>query len=193
MRHGANARGFSLRENSPADDNSVTVGAATRGPGTHHRRIGLIAVRNTSKSRLASFAVATLALCRSRRARTRRSASFRRTIRPAPWSTTNANDSWSGSRGVVFQATTTQTINSISLYQNLTGIPVNYEIDQTTSATGNIGTGKTVLRSGSGTFTTSGLQFITFSFAPLPLDRGQFLPGPVRFHRQLEPEFLLQQ
>jgi hypothetical protein len=88
--------------------------------------------------------------------------------------TTNANDAWVTSRGIVFQATTTQTINSISLYQDLTGITVNYEIDQTLSATGTIGTGKTILRSGSGTFATSGLQFITFSIAPLALVAGNF-------------------
>lgn len=88
--------------------------------------------------------------------------------------TTNSNDAWSTSRGVVFQATANQTINSISLYQDLTGIMVNYEIDQTPSATGNIGSGKIVLRSGSGTFTTSGLQFITFSIAPLQLVAGNF-------------------
>jgi len=87
---------------------------------------------------------------------------------------TDVNDFWSASRGVVFQATSTQTINSISLYQNLTGITVNYEIDQTLSASGNIGTGKTVLRSGTGVFTTSGLQFITFSIAPLQLTAGNF-------------------
>ncbi len=150
-------------------------------------------MRNTSKSRLASLAVATFALLSIAAGAHAQIRSFRRTIRAAPWLTTNSNDFWSVSRGVVFQATSTQTISSISLYQDLTGVTVNYEIDQTTSATGNIGTGKTVLRSGSGVFTTSGLQFITFSDRPAAADRGQFLPGPVRFRRQLEPEFLLQQ
>ena len=88
--------------------------------------------------------------------------------------TTNSNDAWSTSRGVVFQATTTQTITGIGLYQNLTGITVNYEVDQTTSASGNIGAGKTVLRSGSNVFTTSGLQYITYSFVPLQLVAGNF-------------------
>jgi hypothetical protein len=88
--------------------------------------------------------------------------------------TTNANDLWSGSRGVVFQATTTQTITGVGLYQDLTGITVNMEIDQTTGASGNIGAGKTILRSGSNTFTTTGLQFITFPIAPLTLVAGNF-------------------
>ena len=88
--------------------------------------------------------------------------------------TTNTNDGWSGSRGVVFQATTTQTITGIGLYQNLTGITVNFEVDQTTSASGNVGVGKTILRSGSGTFTTAGLQYITVRSPHAQLTAGNF-------------------
>jgi hypothetical protein len=86
----------------------------------------------------------------------------------------NGNDGWSGSRGIVFQVGTTRTISSIGLYQDLTGITVNYEIDQTTSASGDLAPGKSILRSGSGTFTTTGLQFITFPIAPLTLTAGNF-------------------
>lgn len=134
----------------------------------------MIAVGIRSNTRLASFAAAILALCAIASAAHAQITFIPPNDPTGAVVTTNANDGWSGSRGIVFQATTTQTINSISLYQDLTGIPVNFEIDQTTSATGNIGTGKTVLRSGSGTFTTSGLQFITFSFAPLQLIAGNF-------------------
>jgi hypothetical protein len=88
--------------------------------------------------------------------------------------TTNSNDGWSISRGVVFQVGSTQTINSIGLYQDLTGMTVNYEIDQTTSASGDIGPGKIILRSGSGVFTTAGLQFIVFPIVPLTLAAGNF-------------------
>jgi len=131
-------------------------------------------VRNTSKSRLASLAVATLALL-SIAACAHAQITFVPPNDPTgAVFTTNANDSWNGSRGVVFQATSPTTFNSISLYQDLTGITVNYEIDQTTSASGNIGPGKTVLRSGSGVFTTAGLQFITFPIAPLTLTSGNF-------------------
>ncbi len=165
--------GFSLRYNAPADDNSTTVGAAGAVP-ARISRTGLTAVRITSKSRLAPLAVATFALL-SIAAGARAQIAFVPPNDPTgAVFTTNANDSWSGSRGVVFQATSTQTINSISLYQNLTGITVNYEVDQTTSASGNIGAGKTVLRSGNGVFTTSGLQFITFSIVPLQLIAGNF-------------------
>jgi hypothetical protein len=134
----------------------------------------VIAVGIRSKTRLASFAAAILALCAIASAAHAQITFVPPNDPTGAVLTTNSNDSWNGSRGVVFQATTTQTINSISLYQDLTGIPVNYEIDQTTTATGNIGTGKTVLRSGAGTFTTSGLQFITFSFAPVQLVAGNF-------------------
>ncbi len=103
--------------------------------------------------------------------------------------TTNANDSWSASRGVVFQATATQTISSISLYQDLTGITVNYEIDQTTSASGNHRHREDVLRSGSGMFTTAGLQFITFPIAPLPLTAGNFYQVRFDFARNSNQNF----
>ena len=134
----------------------------------------MIAVGIRSKARQASFAIALLALCAIASGAHAQISFVPPNDPTGAVLTTNANDAWSGGRGVVFQATTTQTINSISLYQDLTGIPVNYEIDQTTSATGNIGTGKTVLRSGGGTFTTSGLQFITFSITPLQLVAGNF-------------------
>ncbi|HKW81586.1 MAG TPA: hypothetical protein VJQ49_11300 [Casimicrobiaceae bacterium] len=88
--------------------------------------------------------------------------------------TTNSNDGWAVSRGVVFQVTSTQTLSSIGLLQDLTGVTVSYEVDQITSASGNVGPGKSILRSGSATFTTSGLQFITFSIAPLTLQAGNF-------------------
>ena len=88
--------------------------------------------------------------------------------------TTNSNDGWAVSRGVVFQATSSQLITSVGLLQDLTGVTVNYEIDQTTSASGNIGPGKSILRSGSSTFTTSGLQFVTFPITPLVLTAGNF-------------------
>lgn len=88
--------------------------------------------------------------------------------------TTNSNDGWDGGRGIVFQVGSTQTLSSIGLYQDLTGAVVHYEVDQTTSASGNVGAGKVILRSGSGTFTTSGLQFITFAIAPLILTAGNF-------------------
>jgi hypothetical protein len=88
--------------------------------------------------------------------------------------TTNSNDGWAASRGIVFQVGTTTTVSSIGLWQNLTAMTVNYEIDQTTGVSGNVGAGKTILRSGSGTFTTAGLQFIVFSIAPITLTAGNF-------------------
>jgi hypothetical protein len=168
------ARAFPCGETARPTIIQQPVGRRRRGPVTHIEGFGWIVVRNSSKSRLAWLAVAMIALW-SIAVGARAQITFIPPNDPVgAVATTNSNDSWSGSRGIVFQATATQTIYSIGLYQNLTGIVVNYEIDQTTSASGNIGTGKTVLRSGNGTFTTSGLQFITFNIAPLQLVAGNF-------------------
>ena len=134
----------------------------------------MIAVGIRSRTRLGSFAIAILALCAIASGAHAQITFVPPNDPTGAVLTTNSNDGWSVSRGVVFQATVTQTITSVSLYQDLTAITVNYEIDQTTGATGNIGTGKTVLRSGSGTFTTAGLQFITFPIVPLQLVAGNF-------------------
>jgi len=87
---------------------------------------------------------------------------------------TNSNDGWSDGRGIVFQATGANTISSVGLLENLTAITLNYAIYQTTSASGDVRTGQTPLRSGGGSTTTSGLQFVDFSFAPLALTIGNF-------------------
>jgi hypothetical protein len=157
-----------------AKDNSSTVRAPQAQPRHGHREVQVIAVGIRSKTRLVSFAIGILALCAIASGAHAQITFVPPNDPTGAVLTTNANDAWSISRGVVFQATVTQTISSVSLYQDLTGITVNYEVDQTTSASGAIGTGKTVLRSGTGTFTTSGLQFITFSFAPLQLVAGNF-------------------
>ena len=130
-------------------------------------------MRNSSKTRLAWLALATVALWSAA------VATRAQVFNPSSPSScvvlaSSSNDFWNVSRGVVFQATATQTINSISLWQDLTGVTVNYEIDQTVTATGNLLPGKTVLRSGSGTFTTSGLHYITFPIAPLSITAGNF-------------------
>jgi hypothetical protein len=157
-----------------AKDNSSTVRAPQARPRHGHQEVQVIAVGIRSKTRLVSFAIGILALCAIASGAYAQISFVPPNDPTGAVLTTNANDAWSTGRGVVFQATVTQTISSVSLYQDLTGITVNYEIDQTTSASGAIGTGKAVLRSGTGTFTTSGLQFITFTFAPLQLIAGNF-------------------
>jgi hypothetical protein len=101
----------------------------------------------------------------------------------------NSNDGWASSRGVVFQVGSTQTLTSIGLFQDLTGVTVNYEVDQTTSASGDLSVGKVILRSGSGTFTTSGLQFITFAIAPLTLAAGNFYQIRFQFNTSSNQNF----
>ena len=178
LHHNASSRSdagaFPCAETTPPSIIDQPFGRRRRGPGTHIEGIGWIAVRNSCKSRLALLALATVALWSVAIV-----ARAQIVFNPSPPGscavlTTNNNDFWNVSRGVVFQATTTQTISNISLWQDLTGVTVNYEIDQTTGASGNLIPGKTVLRSGSNTFTTTGLQYITFPIVPLQLTAGNF-------------------
>lgn len=86
--------------------------------------------------------------------------------------TTNSNDAYSGGRGIVFQMSADTVIDSVGLFQNLTNITLNYEVAQVLTVSGQVDSVKTVLRSGSGTFTTSGLEFIDFGFPALTLQAG---------------------
>ena len=82
--------------------------------------------------------------------------------------TTNSNDSWSGGRGIGFNVSSSQVINSVGVYQNLSNKALSYGLYEISSPTG--GFSKTAtLRSGSATVNTSGLEFIDFSFADLTL------------------------
>jgi hypothetical protein len=82
------------------------------------------------------------------------------------------NDGWSIGRGIVFQMTDDETIDSVGVFQNLSGILLNFAFYQTTGVTGNVATGQTLLRSGGATVTTAGLEWVDFSFAPLALTSG---------------------
>ena len=85
---------------------------------------------------------------------------------------TNSNDGYSNGRGIVFQMTANTVINSVGIFQDLTGITLNYKVAQITTVVGQVDVGETILQSGSGTFTTSGLQFIDFGFSNLLLQSG---------------------
>lgn len=86
--------------------------------------------------------------------------------------TTNANDAWDEGRGVVFQATVDGTITSIGVYHDLTGIDLAYKLSQTTSASGDIESGETILASGNAVVTTNGLEWIDFPIADIPYSAG---------------------
>lgn len=86
--------------------------------------------------------------------------------------TTNSNDGYAGMRGLVFQMAGDAIIDSVGILQDLTGITLDWSVSQTTGFSGNVGSGKTVLRSGSAVATTDGLEWIDFSFAPLILGNG---------------------
>lgn len=88
-------------------------------------------------------------------------------------SSTNANDGYSGGRGIVFTMTANETINSVGIFQNLTNINVIYQVARVTSVSGGGALTLTApLRTGFANVTTSGLQFVDFGFANLSLLTG---------------------
>lgn len=85
---------------------------------------------------------------------------------------TNSNNHYDTGRGLIFQMLNDVTIDSVGLYHDLTAVALSFEITQVTSTSGNVITGQTVLRSGSSVVTTTGLEWIDYSVAPLLLTAG---------------------
>ena len=85
----------------------------------------------------------------------------------------NSNDGYNAGRGIVFNTTANTTLSSVGIFQDLTNVVLNYDVAQVTTTNGQVDTGEIILRSGSRTVTTSGLQFIDFSFANLLLAAGK--------------------
>jgi len=88
--------------------------------------------------------------------------------------TINTNDGWAGGRGVVFQATANNTIDSIGVYHDLTGIDLSYKLSQTTGASGDVEAGETVLASGNATISNNGLEWNDFALSDIPLAAGNY-------------------
>jgi hypothetical protein len=86
--------------------------------------------------------------------------------------TTNINDGYSSYRGDVFSVTADTLLTSVGLYHDLTNIDVSYRISEVFFTFGLVNSGAVELRSGTANVTTSGLQFIDFSFAGLTLQAG---------------------
>lgn len=82
--------------------------------------------------------------------------------------TTNSNDAWSAGRGIGFTVAGNQTLSSVGLRQNLRGINLGYGVYEISSLTGNFSK-NAVLASGSSLTTTSGLDWVDFSFADITL------------------------
>jgi hypothetical protein len=87
--------------------------------------------------------------------------------------TTNANDGYASGRGVSFLMTGNVAIDSVGIYQDLTGIDLFYKVAETTSTSGYLTPGETIIRSGHAVSTTSGLEFIDFAISPLTLEAGK--------------------
>lgn len=86
------------------------------------------------------------------------------------WST-NGNDGYSTSRGVVFVATSNFNLTSVGLYHDITNVSLSYTLSTAPSTSGFVG-GGTLLRSGTQIATTTGLEFVDFNVAPLTLQAG---------------------
>lgn len=85
---------------------------------------------------------------------------------------TNTNDGYTFGRGVVFVPTAAFTLTSVGLYHDLTNVALSYALSTAPSATGFVG-GGTILRTGTLTANTTGLQFVDFSLAAITLQAGQ--------------------
>ena len=87
---------------------------------------------------------------------------------------TNQNDVYDQGRGIVFEAMSNVSIGSVGLFQDLTGEIVTFTLSEVTQLTGSVETGQTILATGSQTFTTTGLEWLDFTFAPIALQVGSF-------------------
>ena len=84
---------------------------------------------------------------------------------------TNSNDGWSNGRGIGFSVSSSQVINSVGLFHDLTNIDLSFGIYEISSATGPF-TRSAALRFGSAVRNTTGLEWIDFSFTDLVLNVG---------------------
>jgi len=63
-------------------------------------------------------------------------------------------------------------LSSVSLFHDLTGLDLAYQVAAVGHSEGQVTDGQRTLRAGSRTITTSGLEFIPFTFEPLQLAAG---------------------
>ncbi|WP_308909076.1 PEPxxWA-CTERM sorting domain-containing protein [Pseudokordiimonas caeni] len=84
---------------------------------------------------------------------------------------TNSNDGYANGRGVVFEMASDFELFSVGLFQDLTGVDLSWELTLAPVGTGYVG-GGSVVQSGGGNVTTSGLEWVEFNFSPLTLLAG---------------------
>ena len=85
--------------------------------------------------------------------------------------TTNSNDAWDESRGIGFNVSNAQSITSVGLFQDLTGIDLSFRISEISSLVGGF-TRDVILASGSSNVTTNGLEWIDFVIPQLTFNPG---------------------
>jgi len=82
------------------------------------------------------------------------------------------NDGWADGRGVVFTALRPVVLSSVSLLHDLPGLDLAFQVAAVDRTEGQVTDGQTIVRAGTRTITTSGLEFIPFAFEPLELVAG---------------------
>lgn len=82
--------------------------------------------------------------------------------------TTNDNDGYSGGRGIGFSVSALFEIHSVGVWHDLTNVALSYGLYEISALSGTF-TKEAALRSGSAVVSTSGLEWIDFSFAPVQL------------------------
>ncbi|MEN6623080.1 MAG: PEP-CTERM sorting domain-containing protein [Smithella sp.] len=105
----------------------------------------------------------------------------------------NSNDGYSSGRGMAFQMLSNVTIDSLGIYQDLTGVNLHVEIAQTLGASGQVTNGETIIYSNSMSVSTNGLEFIDFSFAPITLLAGNYYHFQFSFDAASNQNFFFSQ
>lgn len=85
----------------------------------------------------------------------------------------NTNNGYSGGRGVVFSVSEQVNISQVGLYHDLTSTNIRFKLSQIFSTTGLVNDFHVVHRDGQRTVSTSGFEWIDFTFTPLTLGSGQ--------------------
>ena len=85
----------------------------------------------------------------------------------------NTNNGYSGGRGIVFSVSEQINVSQVGLYHDLTSTNIQFKLSQIFSTTGSVNDTRVVLRGGQRVVSTSGFEWIDFTFTPLTLESGQ--------------------
>ncbi|MEL6393243.1 MAG: PPC domain-containing protein, partial [Bacteroidota bacterium] len=86
---------------------------------------------------------------------------------------TTTNDGYTTGRGLIFEVMSNVTVGQVGLFHDVTGVTISFNLAEINGTTGDVRVGQNILVSGSQTFTTTGLEFVDFTFTPITLVPGQ--------------------